>query len=97
MITEKGFEFLHKAIKHNADRPQALTNGNWRDGKVQKTEVTNNSIKVFCYFDETVVGEITRYRLLGKDGNIFLEKTDTADKSGDRGLLIMFEIQIKED
>ena len=74
MITDRGFEFLHKAIKHNIDKPQALTNGRWQDGKVQKTEVTSNAIKIFCYFDETVAGNITRYRLLGKDGNVFLEK-----------------------
>ena len=96
MITDRGFEFLHKAIKHNIDKPQALTNGRWQDGKVQKTEVTSNAIKIFCYFDETVAGNITRYRLLGKDGNVFLEKADTANKSNERGLLVLFEIQIKE-
>lgn len=96
MITDKGFEYLHRAIKNNIDKPQALVNGIWRDGKVQEIEVTSNSIKIYCYFDELVVGRISRYRLLGKDGNVFLEKADTADKSDERGLLVMFEIQIKE-
>lgn len=96
MITDRGFEFLHKVIKHNIDKPQALVNGRWQDGNVQKTEVTVNSIKIYCYFDETVAGKITRYRLLGKDGNVFLEKADTIDKTDERGLLVVFEIQIKE-
>ncbi len=96
MITQAGFEYLHKAIKHNAGTPQALVNGTWRNGIVQKTEVTNNSIKIFCYFNETVIGQITRYRLLGKDGNVFLEKADNISKDGKRGLLVLFEIQIKE-
>lgn len=96
MITQEGFEFLHKSIKHNIDKPQALIASRWQDGKLQKTEVTNNSIKIYCYFDEMITGRITRYRLLGKDGNVFLEKIDTADKDDSRGLLVMFEIQIKE-
>lgn len=96
MITEAGFNLLHRAIKDNADRPQVLIGSRWRDGQIQKTEVSNESIKIYCYFDETIVGRITRYRLLGKDGNTFLEKRDTADKDDSRGLLTMFEIQIKE-
>jgi hypothetical protein len=96
LITEKGFEFLHRTIKSNIDKPQALIGSNWEDGIIQKMKVTDNSVQIYCYFDETVVGNITRYRILGKDGNVFLEKSDSITKTNEKGLLVLFEIQIKE-
>lgn len=96
MITADGVNTLYQAIVNNVVSATALVNGVDKVIPIQKFETTATSIKVYVYFDETIVGTITRYRLIQSNGKIFLEKTDNVTKDGTRGLLILFEIDISE-
>lgn len=97
MITSDGFLFLAKCIKDNITFPQARISGNWKNGDIQDIETTEASVIIKCYFSEDVVGKIESYRLLLKDGNTLLSKNDTIIKDDSRGLLVVFEIDIKEE
>lgn len=44
---------------------------------------------------EDVIGQIIKYRLISVDGKVFLERSENLSKD-DRGLLVLFEIQLQE-
>lgn len=96
MITNEGFKFLTESIKNEISIPQALVNGKWENGIIQDIEITQTALKIKCYFDEEVKGVITNYRVMLKNGNTLLIKNDTIEKDDSRGLLVLFEIEIKE-
>lgn len=96
MITADGVDTLYQAIMDNVTSATALVNGVDKSIAIQKFEKTSQSIKVYVYLDETIVGTITRYRLLQRNGKIFLEKSDNVAKDGTRGLLTLFEIDVTE-
>lgn len=94
-MTADGMNLLFGFFKNNLLKCQVLVNGNYVDIPIQKYEQISNSIKIFVYIDETVVGNITQYRLISIDGKVFDTKNDTVTKD-DRGLLTLFEYQIQE-
>lgn len=96
MITADGVSLLYQTIMDNVTSATALVNGVDKSIPIQKFEKTSQSIKVYIYLDETIIGTITRYRLLQRDGKIFLEKSDNVAKDGTRGLLTLFEIDVTE-
>jgi len=94
-MTADGMNLLFSFFKNNLLKCQVLVNGNYLDVPIQRYEQSSNSIKIFVYIDETVVGAITQYRLVSTDGKIFDTKSDTVTKD-DRGLLTLFEYQVQE-
>jgi hypothetical protein len=94
-MTVDGMNLLFGFFKNNLLKCQVLINGNYVDVSIQRYEQTSSSIKIFVYIDETVVGNITQYRLISIDGKVFDTKSDTVTKD-DRGLLTLFEYQVQE-
>lgn len=96
MITQDGIKTLSRLIKDNILGSRAVVDGKYVESDIQKIEITKNSVKIYTYLGETVVGRITRHEIITKDGYVFLEKADSVTKTDERGLLTMFEITIKE-
>ncbi len=96
MITQDGIKTLSRLIKDNILGSRAVVDGKYVESDIHKIETTKNSVKIYTYLDETVVGRITRHEIITKDGYVFLEKADNVTKTDERGLLTMFEITIKE-
>jgi len=96
-MTADGINIIYESIKNNILKCQVLVNGSYKDIEIQKYEVTTDSIKIYVYLDEDVVGTITKYRLITTAGKVFDEKNDTISKDGSRGLLTLFEYKIKEE
>lgn len=94
-MTVDGMNLLFGFFENNLLKCQVLVNGNYVDVPIQRYEQTDNSIKIFVYIDETIVGQITQYRLISIDGKVFDAKSDTVTKD-DRGLLTLFEYQVQE-
>jgi len=94
-MTADGMNLLFGFFENNLLKCQVLVNGNYVDVPIQRYEQTDNSIKIFVYIDETIVGQITQYRLISIDGKVFDTKSDTITKD-DRGLLTLFEYQVQE-
>lgn len=97
MIQPDGIALLYQTVTDNVTSATALVNGVDKTLPIQKFEQDGQSIKVYLYLDETIVGTITRYRLIQRNGKIFLEKSDNVLKDNSpRGLLTLFEINISE-
>lgn len=96
-MTSDGINLIHDSIKNNLLKCQVLINGSYKDVEIQKTEVAGASIKIYTYLDETFVGTITKYRLVMTNGKIFDERTDNVSKDNSRGLLVLFEYNIREE
>ena len=96
MITQDGIKTLSRLIKDIILGSRAVVDGKYVESDIHKIETTENSVKIYTYLDETVVGRITRHEIITKDGYVFLEKADNVTKTDERGLLTMFEITIKE-
>ncbi len=95
-MTVDGIALLHDTIKNNISKCQVLISGSWKDVSIQKFDKTSTSIKVFVYLDEDAIGTITKYRLVMNDGKVFDERSDSVTKDNSRGLLVLFEYNIKE-
>lgn len=96
MITTDGTNLLYRLIKDNLLKAQiVLSTGNVIDVPIDRTELTENSIKIYVYVDEDVIGQIIKYKLISVDGKVFLERSENLSKD-DRGLLVLFEIQLQE-
>lgn len=96
-MTSDGIKLIHDSIKNNLLKCQVLINGSYKDVEIQKTELSGTSIKIYAYLDETFVGKITKYKLVMTNGNIFDERTDDISKDNSRGLLVLFEYNIREE
>ena len=96
MITTDGTNLLYRLIKDNLLKAQiVLSVGTTIDVPIDRTELSGNSIKIYAYVDEDAIGQITKYRLISVDGKNFLERGENLSKD-DRGLLVLFEIQLQE-
>ncbi|WP_027625520.1 hypothetical protein [Clostridium lundense] len=95
MITTDGTNQLYRLISTNILKAQVVVSGATIDVPIDRTELSGNNIKIFAYVDETIIGNITKYRLISVDGKTFLERSDNLAKDN-RGLLILFEIQMQE-
>lgn len=96
-MTSEGIRLIHDSIKNNILKCQVLINGSYKDVEIQKTELSGSSIKIYIYLDETFVGTITKYKLLMTNGSVFDERTDNISKDNSRGLLVLFEYNIREE
>ena len=96
-MTSDEIQLIYENIKNNLLKCQVLVNGSYKDVEIQKTEISGTSIKVYAYLDETIVGTITRYRLVMTNGKIFDERNDSVTKDDTRGLLTVFEYKIREE
>lgn len=91
-----GISLIYDCIKNNLLKCQILVNNSYKDIEIQRFEKTSDSIKVYVYLDEDVVGTITKYRLITTAGKVFDERVDSVTKDNSRGLLTLFEYQMKE-
>lgn len=96
MITSDGISFLYEAINNNLSHGLILVDGSDVQVDIHKTELLDNKIRIFLYADETISGNITRYQIIEKSGKVFMEKNDNIVKDNERGLLLLFEIQVNE-
>lgn len=95
-MTNDGITLLYDTITNNVFKCQVLVGGIWKEIEIQKFEKISNSIKVFVYLDEDIIGTITMYRLIMSNGKIFDQKSDSVVKDNSKGLLVLFEYSIKE-
>lgn len=95
-MTADGIKLIYDCIKDNILKCQVLVNSSYKDVEIQKFELGTDSIKIFVYLDEDIIGTITKYRLIMTNGKVFDERVDSVTKDNSRGLLTLFEYQMKE-
>lgn len=96
MLTAAGLNKIASSIK------DMISVGTYRIGSIvkeipiYKITLTNNVLQIQLYLDDSVQGLITQYQLKSSDGTIIAERPDSVQKSSTKGLLIIFNISIKE-
>lgn len=63
---------------------------------VYQTSVEGNVIRVRFYFDDTISGQLTDFRLIDVDGDVMDSKVDLIDKAPTGGVIIAFEYGLTE-
>jgi len=96
MFTPDGLDFLYNSITNDLLKARVLVSGQYVDVGIQKTVLKTDSIQIYVYVPETVVGTITKYQLMLVTGKVMLERTENLVKDGTRGLLNVFEIRLQE-
>ncbi|MDI9412775.1 MAG: hypothetical protein QM401_04260 [Bacillota bacterium] len=97
MITPQGISLLGQLIKDSLLNARTTVNGKVIETAIHRVETTADTVEIYTYLDETVVGTITRHQIIAKDNTVFLDKRDSVAKTDERGLLTRFELKIKED
>lgn len=58
--------------------------------------INGNMLTVYVLLDSSIAGELTDYRLLDKDGDIFMRMADEVEKPAKNLLLVTFKLALSE-
>lgn len=98
MITTAGIEAIRDFLKSHVKDGEITAEGQTTEVALQDIKVENNdTVKFYLYLNENVgTGTISNVKLYDVNGNVFIEKTDSVIKPEYKGLLYLFELQVKE-
>lgn len=96
MITNIGIQKIAEAIGNIPVKGKIVINGTATELDIYKKSIKGNKLTIFLLIDDTITGTIEKKELIDSDGNTIFENAMSIDKTIDEGLLISFEINIKE-
>lgn len=96
MITSAGLTEIADTIKGIIAKGTYRIGTTTRDVPVFSTELEGNIVKVKLYLDDSIDGTINRLQLVSFKGTVLAERPDSIVKPGSKGLLAIFNINIRE-
>lgn len=96
MITQAGLTEIADTIKGIIAKGTYRIGSTTKDVPVFSTELAGNVVKVKLYLDDTISGTINRLQLISTKGTVLAERPDSIVKPGNKGLLAIFNIDVKE-
>ena len=97
MIGNEVMKDIIKNISEMIDHGEASINNNVVTVPIYKMVIDESKIKVYLYFDDKIEGKFENFKLISKNGNVFAIKPEAIIKSGNAGLLMHFEIDVREE
>lgn len=95
-LTNKGLEKIGKRFIDSIDHAAYTLNGEPKTVPPLRSIAEGDSIKVYVYFDDTVVGTVANVQLVDKDGDVVAQSDRTFDKPQSKGLYVAFKYNIQE-
>lgn len=96
MITDIGIKKIAEAIGDIPVKGKIIVDGSAKDIEIYKRTIEGNKLTIHLLIDDTINGNITKKELVDLDDNTIFENAMAIEKSVSDGLLISFEINIKE-
>lgn len=98
MITTAGIEAIRDFLKSHIKDGEITADGQTVKVELQDITIENNdTVKFYLYLNENIgTGTINRVRLYDVNDVVFIEKNDVVIKPAYKGLLYLFELQVKE-
>jgi hypothetical protein len=96
MLTNQGLEEITQTVKDLIDHGQYDIDGQTNDIEPYSVTIQGNKIVVYFNFGEGVSGSFSKFKLISTSGNIIAIKPEVLIKPSDKGLLMRFNLEIKE-
>lgn len=96
MITSDGMREITEQILNLVSHGEVVVNNETKHVEIYRTNISENTVKIYFMLDDTVRGEITSSKVIGKSGKILLEKSEKITKDITRGLLLVFSMNLTE-
>ena len=95
-LTELGLQKQLQRFADSLSHAKYDLNGAEQRIEFMKMDIEANTLKVFVYFDETIVGEIARVRLVDTDGDVVALADRIFTKPTAKGLYVAFRYKLVE-
>ncbi|NEZ45115.1 hypothetical protein [Paenibacillus alvei] len=95
-LTEVGIRKQLQRFSDSLSHAEYDCNGKAEKIDFMKLTIEKDTLKVFIYFDETIVGEVGRVRLVDKDGDIVALAERVFVKPTAKGLYVTFRYKLVE-
>lgn len=96
-IYETGIQKIGQRLVDSIDHATFTLNGEPQTVPPFRMMVEGGNVRIYVYFDDTVVGDISNVELVDKDGDTIIGAGDKVfTKTTGKGLYVAFKYQIKE-
>lgn len=93
-MIQKQVAFFSGSIDHASYRLDGVE----QSAQIFKKNIVGNTINVYLYFDDGVVGRISEVSLIDTDGDLAAQLADQVfEKKADKGLYVLFKYKVLEE
>lgn len=96
MLTPTGINKTAAAVLGLISHATYTLGGVTSTAAIYKTEVEQNVLKVYLFLNEAAAGQLTNFKLIDKDGEVFADRPDNITKPSTKGMWVMFKFAIVE-
>ncbi len=96
MITPYGMTQIANKVSTLLAQGAYIKDGQQTKIPIFRKEYTGESVRAYLYLTDEDAGTFTDFLILDEEGNTILDKPDNITKSGDKGMLVAFEVSIRE-
>ncbi|MDN4093584.1 hypothetical protein QYF48_12235 [Brevibacillus agri] len=90
MITSTGRQKDLQRILDNLDHATYVLDGNTQIIPFYDTKIENDILHIYLYLDESVKGNITNFKVIDKNGDVYIDRADSINKSDLKGVYVAF-------
>lgn len=95
-LTEQGVQKIAQRFVDSIDHAAYYLDGEPKTVPLFRMMAGADSAKVYVYFDDTIVGEVSDVQLVDKDGDVVASTDRVFEKPTGKGLYIAFKYKIEE-
>lgn len=95
-LTAVGVEKIGRRFAESIDHAAYTLNGEPKAVEPFRKIVEADSVKIYVYFDDTIVGVVANVQLVDTDGDVVAETDRAFEKPPSKGLYVAFKYSIIE-
>lgn len=95
-LTEVGVEKIGRRFSESIDHAAYTLNGEPKVVEPFRKIVEADFVKIYIYFDDTIVGVVANVQLVDTDGDVVAETDRAFEKPPSKGLYVAFKYSIVE-
>lgn len=95
-LTVTGIRKIAERLSTSISHVSYTLDSNPKTLQILRKIVENGTVKIYAYFDNTVVGTIGNIKLIDLDGDIIAQNDKTYIKPQSKGLYVAFKYKLTE-
>lgn len=96
-LTDIGIQKIGQRFVDSVHHANYTLNGEPKTVPPFRTIVKGSDVRVYIYFDDTIIGDVSNVELVDKDGDVVATSDDKVfTKTPGKGLYVAFKYNVKE-
>ena len=96
-LTDIGIQKIGRRFVDSVHHANYTLDGELKTVPPFRTIVNDSDVRVYIYFNDTVIGDVSNVELVDTDGDIIATSDDKVfTKTPDKGLYVAFKYNVKE-